>query len=179
MVNHNIDKRHYTLRSGITIFPSQDEEIDQILTELTQKVPAQFILLVDVTGQVITARGTQHKADLVALGSLVAGDIAASQEIARLTGEYQDYQMVLREGQTMHTIIMAAGVHLALLIQISNDVPLGWGRMLIRQAAYQLVDILNKPVPETEQTAPPSALAEFESEDIPDLFNDALDELWS
>jgi predicted regulator of Ras-like GTPase activity (Roadblock/LC7/MglB family) len=180
MKNHDFDEGHYTLRSGITIYPSQDKAIDQLITGLIQKVPAHFVLLVDVTGQVILAKGEQGKIDLVALGSLVAGDLAASQEIARLTGEYQDYQMVLREGHTMHTFIVEAGIHLALLVQISNDVPLGWARMLIQQAAQQLADLLSEPVVKTGQLDTSALLsAAFGEEELSDLFSDALDELWS
>jgi predicted regulator of Ras-like GTPase activity (Roadblock/LC7/MglB family) len=179
MPNQQFDRGHYTLRSGITIYPSQDRTINQVLTELIQKVPAQFLLLVDVTGQVLSARGEQGKVDLVALGSLVAGDLAASQEIARLTGEYQDYQMVLREGNTMHTFIVEAGIHLAMLVQISNEVPLGWARMLIRQAAQQLADLLDEPAEESQEISAAESMPELLQEDLSDLFDDALDDLWS
>jgi predicted regulator of Ras-like GTPase activity (Roadblock/LC7/MglB family) len=143
------------------------------------KIPARFLLLTDVTGQIITVRGEQEKINLVALGSLVAGDLAASQEIARLTGEFQDYQMVLREGQTMHSFIVEAGLYLALLVQVSNDVPLGWARMLIQQAAPQLAEVLDSPAEEARHQPGQQALPEMEQEDLSDLFDDALDELWS
>lgn len=113
----------YSLRSGLTIYPSQDKLISQTLVELKQKLPAHLIVLVDVTGQVVSAQGEQQNVDLVSLGSLIAGDLAASQEIARLTGQYQDNQMVLREGQNFHTFIIEAGMHLALLVQVPDSVP--------------------------------------------------------
>lgn len=180
MKNRDFNEGHYTLRSGITIYPSQNKAIEQVVTELIQKVPARFVLLVDVTGQVILARGEQGRVDLIALGSLVAGDLAASQEIARLTGEYQDHQMVLREGHTVHTFIAEAGIHLAFLVQISNDVPLGWARMLIQQAARQLADLLSEPPAEARPPAPTDLFsAALGEEELSDLFSDALDELWS
>jgi predicted regulator of Ras-like GTPase activity (Roadblock/LC7/MglB family) len=168
---------YYNLRSGITIYPAQDKAIAEVLAELRQKLPAHFLLLTDVTGQVISARGDQNQIDLVVLGSLVAGDLAASQEIARLTGEYQDYQMVLREGQKTHTFIIEAGHHLALLVQVSNEVPLGWARMLIQKVARHLADIIALP-PEEEVTdqAPPDL--GVDQEDLPDLFDEALAEMW-
>lgn len=165
----------YSLRSGLTIFPSQQEALDQVLTELAQKLPARFLLLADVTGQIISVRGEQHQIDIVALGSLVAGDLAASQEIARLTGQYESQQMVLREGQNVHTFITEAGHHLALFAQVSNDTPLGWARMLIKKVAGQLADIAATP-PKTDETQ--QLNLELDQAELPDLFSDALDEMW-
>jgi predicted regulator of Ras-like GTPase activity (Roadblock/LC7/MglB family) len=179
MTTDYLSQGNYTLRSGRTIYPSQATKIEQILTNLMSKIPARFLLLTDVTGQIVAARGEQEHIDLVALGSLVAGDLAASQEIARLTGEFQDYQMVLREGQTMHSFIVEAGLYLALLVQVSNDVPLGWARMLIQQTAPQLADILDTQAEEAGHFPSDQTLPEMEQEELSDLFDDALDELWS
>lgn len=171
---------HQTLRSGITIYPSQDKAIRQTLGELVQKTPAHFVLLVDVTGQVVSVQGEYNSnTDLVALGSLVAGDLSASQEIARLTNQYQDCQMVLRQGQTIHTFIVEAGHHLALLIQISDQVPLGWARMLIQKTAHRLGDIVVTPPTDVERAQATEQKDQIlNQEELPDLFKDALDGLW-
>ncbi len=164
----------YELRSGITIFPSHDKAIDQVISTLSLKIPARFILLTTVTGQVITAAGDRGQVDLVALGSLIAGDLAASQEIARITGEYHDYQTILREGENTHAFISEVGQRLILFVQIPNDVPLGWARLLIQEAARKLEEVLN-----TQPEALESLDLGSEQEKLPDLFSSALDELWS
>lgn len=163
----------YTLRSGITIYPDQDRKIIDLLSRLSQKLPAQFLLLTDVTGQVILSQGEQKSVDLISLGSLVAGDLAASQEIARLTGEYQDYQLVLREGSTSHTFIAEAGHYLALLAQVSHEVPLGWARVLLQKTARELANVL---AASTASPAPPPP--ELVQDDLPDLFGEALNDVW-
>ena len=168
----------YSLRSGLTIYPSQDKLISQTLIELKQKLPAHLIVLVDVTGQVVSAQGEQQNVDLVSLGSLIAGDLAASQEIARLTGQYQDNQMVLREGQNFHTFIIEAGMHLALLVQVPDSVPLGWGRMLTVKTAHRLAEIVEQPPQPHEQTTAHKTEELFEEEALSELFTDALDDLW-
>jgi predicted regulator of Ras-like GTPase activity (Roadblock/LC7/MglB family) len=180
MTNQQFNEGCYTLRSGITIYPSQNRAISQALANLTHKAPARFILLADVTGQIVSTRGEQSDIDLVALGSLMAGDLAASQEIARLTGEYQDYQMILREGTQMHTFISEAGHHLALLVQVSNEVPLGWARVIIRRASQEIEDIVANPPQEAKQSNIEEQLDPILIEDeLADLFSDALDDLWS
>lgn len=167
---------YYNLRSGITIFPSHDKAIDQVLTNLVSQAPAHFVLLTDTSGQIVSMRGDRGGVDLMALGALVAGELAASQEIARLTGEHQDYQMIMRQGQKSHLLIAEAGRHLALLVQVPHDVPLGWACMLIRKAAQQLVDIVAMP-PEDVETLEP-VLSQDDQEALPTLISDALDELW-
>lgn len=173
MKNHQSSGSYY-LRSGLTIYPWQQGKIEEVLAELGRKVPARFLMLSDVTGQVVLSWGEQNNIDLVALGSLVAGDLAASQEIARRVGAYEEHQMVLREGQDVHILITGAGHHLALFAQISTEVPLGWARLLIHKAVDQLVEITAAP-PATQK---PSFDLGLDQADLPDLFNDALDDIW-
>ncbi len=168
----------YRLRSGLTILPSHQQEIDQLLSKLVQQLPARFVLLTDVTGQLISARGEQNKIDLVALGSLVAGDLAASQEISRLIGEHNDYQLVLREGATSNTFICESGSYLAMMVQVSNEVPMGWARMMIQDTAQKLTTILDKK-PEKAETVPAEMEKVLQEENLTDLFDSELDSLWS
>ncbi len=172
----------YKLRSGIIIMPEHSQQIEEQLNHLMQHVPAQFILLVDVTGQVVGAKGLLEATNLVMLGSLVAGDLAASQEIARLMGEYQDYHIVLREGQKSHIFIAEGGPYLALLVKVGVDVPLGWARMLIRQTAEKLATIFQGSAASAatmEQVAPVAKLLDDDFDtSLSDLFDDALDDMW-
>ncbi len=181
----NYNKGFLQLRSGLTIYPSQDRAIDALLGELAAKAPARFILLADISGQIISVRGDRSQvSEPVALGSLVAGDLAASREIARLLGEYRSYQMVLREGDSGHTFIVEAGPYMVMLIQVSSDVPLGWARMVIRKAAEQLATIVDT-LPEELKNQPQETRQALEEalnaggEEISDLFGDALNSLWS
>ncbi len=177
------DKNGYQLRSGIFVLPEQDEKFDRLLSSLLHSLPAKFIMLTDVAGQVVLARGEHDASDLVMLGSLVAGDLAASQEIARMMGEYQDYQIILREGQRSHTFIAEAGHYLAMLVQVDKETPLGWARMLIIKAAQQLAEVMVEPAPaaaEIEEIRQEATLALHETQDsLADLFGDALDGMWS
>ena len=174
------DGFHLTLRSGITIYPSQGKEINHKLSDLSNRAPALFVMLIDITGQIISAMGNQENVDLISLGSLVAGDLAASQEIARLTHQYNDNQLVIREGENTHTFIIEAGQYLALFAQVADDVPLGWARMLIQQTARQLAEIVAQIPPEAKEAEEKatSELNQTFNEKLPDLFGDALDDLW-
>lgn len=162
------------LRSGANIYPSHDKAIERHLAELLERTPAHFILLTDVSGQVVSSRGDRGNINLVGLGSLVAGDLAASREIARISGVYEDYQMILREGSNLNTFISEAGDYLVLLVQVASDVPLGWARMLIQASAEKIGIAMNQP-PEPGEEIPK---LDFGDTQLADVIGDALDELW-
>jgi predicted regulator of Ras-like GTPase activity (Roadblock/LC7/MglB family) len=166
----------YQLHNGLTIFPAQDQALDRVLIDLVQNIPAHFALLTDRSGQIVSFRGDRGRIDLVALGALVAGDLAASQAIAQITNEYSDYQMVLRQGQHNNAFLTEAGQHLILLAQVAAEVPLGWARVLVVEAARQLDIILSTPPELGEETTPKP---ELEQSDLTDLFSQALDSMWS
>jgi predicted regulator of Ras-like GTPase activity (Roadblock/LC7/MglB family) len=128
--------------SDITIYPDQMKAINSLLLDLVEQVPAQFSMIMDVAGQAIACRGEIGETNVVTLGALVAGDLAASKEIARVTGEYQNYQMILREGDRTHAFIYEAGPHIILFVQVPSDVPLGWSRRFIREVAYRVGESL-------------------------------------
>jgi len=161
-------------RSGLIMTPGLDQAIDKILTGLLEKIPAQYILLTDNSGQLITVQGKREQADPVALGALVASDLAASQEMARLMGEYHHYQMILREGPQVNTWIIDAGAYLVLMFKVSSCVPLGWTRLVIRHAAEEIAQLAAKPV---DYPSYPSD-GEFNSCDLTDQMNKSLDDLW-
>lgn len=166
----------YNLRSGLTIFPAQDAAFDRVLNDLVQKIPARFALLTETSGLLIGFRGERGQMDLVALGSLVASDLAASQAIAQITGDHEEYQLVLRQGQRHNTFIAGAGQHLVLFAQTPAEVPLGWSRMLVLEAARQLSIVLaTPPAPDAQSLDMP----ELTESGLTDLFSQALDSMWS
>ena len=183
----NMYNNFITLRSGLTIYPSQDRAIDQVLKEMAQSIPARFMLLCDVSGQIISARGDRGNIEPLALGALTASDMAASQEIARMLGEYQSYQITLREGTTSHTFIAEAGPYMVLLVQVDTDVPLGWARMMILKNAQRLAAIVNTLPEELNEQHTVSKAGDtsasvsnlLEEGQLPEMFGDALDDLWT
>lgn len=178
----------YQLRSGLVIYSAQDKMITRALTELVEKTPARFALLTDNSGLLIDFHGERGALDLITLGSLAAGDLAASQAIGQLVGEYADYQLVVREGRSHNMFLGEAGRELVLLVQVATDVPLGWARMMVLDTVTQLDHIVASPPleallsppeplkPLTEADESPSA---FGTAGLGDLFNQALDDMWN
>jgi hypothetical protein len=66
---------------------------------------------------------------------------------------------------------------------VSQEVPLGWARMLIQDASKQLPTVMEKELDKQDTAFSQKMEAEtnqvLESENLSDLFDDALDDLWS
>lgn len=160
-------------RSGLSLSENQLNSLNLILMKLLDTIPARFILLVDNSGQIVQAKGDFGTTDTAVLGSLIAADLAASQEIARLSGEYQDFQMILREGEKTHIIISEAGPTLTFLVASSKETPIGWARKLIQKAAREIAEISSQ----TEKFIQKDD-SDVTKGELPDLFTDALDQIW-
>jgi predicted regulator of Ras-like GTPase activity (Roadblock/LC7/MglB family) len=163
-----------TLHSGLQIFPDQINTLRMYVQEITEKIPAKFVAVIGTSGDVILPFDENKRNEYTALGSLVAGDLAASAEIARLTGQYQETQLVIREGENGYLFLCEAGEKLILLAQVSNDVPMGWARLMIREYAEKISVVLEI------NHQPESDFDTFiDDSEIPDLFQDAFDSLFN
>ncbi len=166
-------KKTIDLPSRITIYPSQDQAIDQVLTNVLERCPAEYALLAEISGQLISVRGNRDLTNPVVLASLIAADMAASQEIARATRQYQHFQLALREGAASNTLIAEAGKYLILFVQVAKDVPLGWARLVISEASQKLEEIMSAAPEDTQETS-----LGLKAEGVSDWVDDALNSLW-
>lgn len=124
--------------SRLVISPAQDRQVAEMLDRLKKQAPAKLVLLADRNGQTIYNSENSNESWLVELAALMAGDLAASAEIARLMKNTEDRQLILREGQHQHSYVADAGPHLVLFVQTSSEVPLGWSRLLVQEAVQEL-----------------------------------------
>jgi predicted regulator of Ras-like GTPase activity (Roadblock/LC7/MglB family) len=165
-------------RGGLRLYPSQIEAINKLMRSLVDKLPARFAFLTEMSGQEICFEGQRNlsdkgEIDTNALGALVAGDLAASLEIARLTGEHSEYELVLRQGPSGSTCISDVGKSMALLVQFSREVPMGWARIVIVQVAKKIAEAA---IP-IEQ--PQEALFDTDGDKLNELFNNTFDTMWT
>jgi predicted regulator of Ras-like GTPase activity (Roadblock/LC7/MglB family) len=158
----------------VILYPSHDKAFRRVLEELAQKCPTQFLLLAGISGQPIASEGETGGTNLVALGALLAGDLAASQEIARQTNQYESFQLILREGRESTILLSEAGPYMILFARVDREVPLGWARMLLLEACRQLAEIA---------ASRPDELAGLDlglpDERLSSLIGDQLDSIWS
>jgi predicted regulator of Ras-like GTPase activity (Roadblock/LC7/MglB family) len=167
-------KRTIDLPSRVTIHPSQDQAIDRILNNVLERCPAQYALITEVSGQVVSVQGNRDLANPVVLATLIAGDMAASQEIARVTGQYQHFQLVLREGVASNTLVAEAGKYLILFVQVGKEVPLGWARLVITEASRKLETIMSSAPDDVKDI-----IFDLKPDGLSEWVDDALSSLWN
>jgi hypothetical protein len=159
--------------SGLSLTSSQDQAINRILNELFEKCPAQFILLAELSGQLISVHGERGKTDVIALGALIASDLAASQEIAHLTEQYQHSQLVLREGPETTSFISEVGNQMVLYMRVHKEIPIGWARLIIRETSLTLAKVISNNQEEVEKLD--LAIGE---DNLNALIGNDLDSMW-
>lgn len=141
-MNTHEEQQLEVARQHLAVSPDQQARLESIATDLKKQTPSLFILIVDRNGHILYFNGEgPQQAGLVELAALLAGDLAASQEIARLTGAYQQHQLILREGQQQNSFLAEAGDYLVMFMQTSSEVPLGWARLLIQEACAHLAEL--------------------------------------
>jgi predicted regulator of Ras-like GTPase activity (Roadblock/LC7/MglB family) len=166
---------HGDVASGLTLSPLQEKALEAVLVQLAAKSSAALALLSSRTGHYISSRGSRHDVDTAALASLVAADLAASQQISDLVDATESHTMILREGERFATLIAEAGPSLVLLVVASREVPLGWIRMLVQGAAQRMAEI-TRPAQGRPMPAPAAMIPGGE---FADLVGQAIDDLWT
>lgn len=161
------------LSRRVILHPEQIAAIHQTLDDLIEKLSARLVFLTQVSGQMLAFRGAERaELDVDALGALIAGDLAASREIARVTGTYEECQLILRQGQHSHSLIAEVGDMCALFVLVSQQTPLGWVRMVTLDTARRLAELLQPlatPIPEWS----------IETDTLTNVISDSLDSMWT
>jgi predicted regulator of Ras-like GTPase activity (Roadblock/LC7/MglB family) len=136
----------------VTFSESQMEEIEACLNDLVRNTDAQEILLADIAGRLISARGRLGERETTATGvaALSAGGYAATVEMARYFEIETEFRQITYEGA--HHSIYSSNVGNALIITVVFDrsIQLGIVRAFTNQAARCLQEVVNRALAEME-----------------------------
>jgi predicted regulator of Ras-like GTPase activity (Roadblock/LC7/MglB family) len=168
------ESQHDDVGKGVVLYPQQERAIHAVLEEIASKAAASLVLVTTHTGHFVASNGGRAGMDIAALGSLIAADLAASQQIARLIDETEAYQMVLREGDRINMFVSEAGPALVLLVVVPSAEPVGWVRILVREGSRKLAAITQAPLEPIAEPGSPATQGE-----LADLIGNALDKLWT
>ena len=95
-----------------------DEEfqlIKEIISRLRLDANAKIVFLVDKNGQQIAANGDLESVDTTSLASLTAGNVAATDGLARLIGE-KEFSILFHEGEKDNIHISIVGQRVILVV---------------------------------------------------------------
>lgn len=117
--------------------------IDECLARLVEDTGGNYALLLDKSGQVIASNGDGNRQDTTALGALIAGSFASSQQIAKLLRE-KDFRMLLQQGVRENLFIALIDDQWILTIIFNKGSHLGLVRVLTKKATEELSSVLDR-----------------------------------
>jgi predicted regulator of Ras-like GTPase activity (Roadblock/LC7/MglB family) len=161
------------LGPNLVMYEEEFDRINSVLGRLWIDANAKIVFLVDKNGQQIAAKGDLERVDATSLASLTAGNVAATDGLARLIGE-KEFSILFHEGERDNIHISIVGQRLILVVIFDERSSLGLVRLRVRKAAAELEEVLSQMATKATVggTSQPSPFAEITDEDIDKLFSE-------
>ena len=156
------------------MYEEEFERITHLLSRLRVDASAKIVFLVDKNGQQIAGAGEIDQVDTTSLASLTAGNVAATDGLAKLIGE-KEFSILFHEGRKDNIHISIVGQRLILVVIFDERSSLGLVRLRVRKASVGVESVLNEMEAKAQRTGAAgtaSPFAEITDEDIDALFSE-------
>jgi len=111
--------------------------ISAALSKLMNDTSASSVMLLDKSGQVITAQGATARQNATALGALLAGAFSSSRHVAELLGE-KDFRTIFQQGVNESIFTTMVEEQWLLVIVFDKLTHIGLVKILSKKAADEL-----------------------------------------
>ncbi len=163
------------MSSDLVIYQEEYQKLEDVLRRLRTDSNARAIFLIDKTGQQIAAAGEVEQFDTTSLASLTAGNVAATDGLAKLIGE-REFSVLFHEGKQDHIHISIVAKRAILLVIFDDRSSLGLVRLRVKRASNEMEQIFDQMTTKTaepvEVQAATSPFSEITDEDIDALFSE-------
>jgi predicted regulator of Ras-like GTPase activity (Roadblock/LC7/MglB family) len=158
------------------MYEEEYQQIKDTLQRLQVDSNARVVFLVDKNGQQIAAHGDMRGLDATSLASLTAGNVAATDGLAKLIGE-KEFSILFHEGERDNIHISLVAQRVILVVIFDDRSSLGLVRLRVKKASQELErtfeQLLKKAEAERGSLARfDSPFAEITDEDIDALFSE-------
>ncbi len=159
----------------LVIHEEEYQKIHQAITQLRADCNAKVVFVVDKNGQQIAGSGELEAIDTTALAARAAGNVAATDSLARLIGE-KEFSILFHEGERDNLHISIVGGRVILVVIFDERSSLGLVRLKVKRGSAELAVVLDEVM--QKASLPPRAgsggsqFAEITDEDIDNLFSD-------
>ena len=156
------------------MYEEEFERISLVLNRLRVDASAKIVFLVDKNGQQIAGAGEIDLIDTTSLASLTAGNVAATDGLAKLIGE-KEFSILFHEGRKDNIHISIVGQRLILVVIFDERSSLGLVRLRVRKAAAEVervLSVMEEKAREIGAEDVASPFAEITDEDIDALFSE-------
>ena len=124
----------------LVLYDEEFRKIKDSLNRLAADANANVVFLVDKNGQQIAAVGDLTTLDTTSLASLTAGNVAATDGLARLIGE-REFSILFHEGERDNIHISIVAQRVILVVIFDERTSLGLVRLRVRRAMAELEKI--------------------------------------
>jgi predicted regulator of Ras-like GTPase activity (Roadblock/LC7/MglB family) len=161
----------------LVMFEEEYQQIKDILQRLQVDSNSKIVFLVDKNGQQIAVQGDMRGVDATSLASLTAGNVAATDGLAKLIGE-KEFSILFHEGEKDNIHISLVAQRVILVVIFDEKSSLGLVRLRVKKASQELERtfevLLRKSEAERGNMAHrfDSPFAEITDEDIDSLFSE-------
>src|SRR4051812_23266455 len=160
---------------NLVIYGEEFELLEEALRRLRHDANAKAVFLIDKNGQQIASAGETDQFDTTSLASLTAGNVAATDGLAKLIGE-REFSVLFHEGQQDHIHISIVGRRAILLVIFDDRSSLGLVRLRVKRANVDLEKIfevmLQKGEKGSQGATHASPFSEITDDDIDALFGE-------
>jgi predicted regulator of Ras-like GTPase activity (Roadblock/LC7/MglB family) len=126
------------MRSDFALPVEMADQIELILARVRRMTEAECVMLVDVSGQLISMQGQVQESDPVLVAALAAGDVAAIAELSRQIGEENPSGAFFHEGEHKSIYLANVAGSFVMIVIFRADTPIGLVRLFGGRAAEQL-----------------------------------------
>ncbi|MEM7249439.1 MAG: roadblock/LC7 domain-containing protein [Acidobacteriota bacterium] len=162
------------MSTGMVMREEEFGRLNDCILRLRNDSNAKLVFLVDKNGQQIASQGDME-VDSTSLASLTAGNVAATDGLARLIGE-KEFSILFHEGERDNLHISVVAGRVILVVVFDERSSLGLVRLRVKKASSELVEVFNQV--EAKAAAADtgggfdSPFAEITDDDIDSLFSD-------
>ncbi len=157
------------------MYEEEYQQIRDILARLQSDSNSKFVFLVDKNGQQIASSGDMQGVDATSLASLTAGNVAATDGLAKLIGE-KEFSILFHEGEKDNIHISLVAKRVILVVIFDERSSLGLVRLRVKKGSQELERtfeaLVEKTAREAGQPSFDSPFAEITDEDIDSLFSE-------
>jgi predicted regulator of Ras-like GTPase activity (Roadblock/LC7/MglB family) len=160
----------------LVMFEEEYKLLQEIIGRLQRDAQSKVVFLVDKNGQQIAAAGDIKSIDATSLASLTAGNVAATDGLAKLIGE-KEFSLLFHEGEKDNLHISIVGKRGILVVLFDQNSSLALVRLRVKKSSKELQEIFER-VEERAQSESTtsgrfeSPFSEITDEDIDKLFGD-------
>ena len=161
----------------LVMYEEEYLQIKDTLQRLQVDSNSKIVFLVDKNGQQIASHGDMRDVDATSLASLTAGNVAATDGLAKLIGE-KEFSILFHEGERDNIHISLVAQRVILVVIFDDRSSLGLVRLRVKKASQELERVFEQLLKKAEADRGAAAnrfdspFAEITDEDIDSLFSE-------